>query len=349
MSGISLFISHSSQANMSTATEEVKKKKKKTSDKIVSNDNSKGQYTKINNISSLPPVAPPIAPVVSTMPKINLSSSSATATKATAGATGTSSTTIKASTTVMTEDPFFSFRDRVRIEVENVQKKHKKVMKLMQTVDTSSSVEFKDSRRDLTKMVRSVDKDIKELSIAVETIEKNRLKYPHVKDADLTGRRNAVASMASEIDGIKKSMESGDVRRKLDDDSRGITIKKGDTSADLEAQNAMKQISKENNKFIKNQKQETMLMINQQDDQLESLGGAVDRLGDIGRNVNQELKEQDKMLDALDKDMDDASNRMAQVQEVLGKLLKTKDGCQIWSIVILVVVLLILVACVIWL
>jgi hypothetical protein len=38
-------------------------------------------------------------------------------------------------------------------------------------------------------------------------------------------------------------------------------------------------------------------VIRQQDAQLDTLGTAVDRLGKIGRDVNQELKEQNIMLD----------------------------------------------------
>ena len=48
------------------------------------------------------------------------------------------------------------------------------------------------------------------------------------------------------------------------------------------------------------------------------------------------------MLNQLDSDMDDAGEKMNFVLERLGKLLKTKDGCQLWTIVILVIVLIIL-------
>jgi hypothetical protein len=54
------------------------------------------------------------------------------------------------------------------------------------------------------------------------------------------------------------------------------------------------------------------------------------------------------MLDELDKEMEDASSNMASVQEALGKLLNTKDGCQIWTIVVLALILIALVAMVIW-
>ena len=82
---------------------------------------------------------------------------------------------------------------------------------------------------------------------------------------------------------------------------------------------------------------------------MDGLGRAVDRLGEISRNINQEVKEQNVLLDHLDREIDESAEKMNVVQDALGKLLKTKDGCQIWTIVILGVILILLVCLVIWL
>lgn len=102
------------------------------------------------------------------------------------------------------------------------------------------------------------------------------------------------------------------------------------------------QLNDENSKFIKGQKQQTVQMIKQQDDNLVVLGSAVDRVGEMAKTINTEVKEQSIMLDGLDQDINDASSRLNTVQEALGKLLKTKDGCQIWTIVILTAILMLL-------
>ena len=99
---------------------------------------------------------------------------------------------------------------------------------------------------------------------------------------------------------------------------------------------------------MNNQRATTQQTINQQDESLDGLGRAVDRLGEIGRNINQEVKEQNVLLDHLDREVDESTEKMNVVQEALGKLLKTKDGCQIWTIVILGVILILLVCLVIW-
>ena len=97
-----------------------------------------------------------------------------------------------------------------------------------------------------------------------------------------------------------------------------------------------------NDKFVKQQKQQTQQLIERQDQNLDQLGVAVDRLGKIGQEINEEVREQSVMLDELGNEIDDNADRMNVVQAALAKLLKTKDGCKIWTIVILTLILILL-------
>jgi hypothetical protein len=145
--------------------------------------------------------------------------------------------------------------------------------------------------------------------------------------------------MTKEINDVKGGMESPAVRRKMEDDEN--KAKRGTNDENL---GAVTNIEKENSKFIRGQQQIQKEQINQQDVQIGRLGEAVTRLDGIGRTINTELKEQNVLLQELDDDLDDAGNKMNVVMAKLSKLLKTKDGCQIWTIVILAVILVILVA-----
>eukprot|EP01034_Spumella_vulgaris_P022207 gene22207-28321_t len=132
-----------------------------------------------------------------------------------------------------------------------------------------------------------------------------------------------------------------------DDDRRGKNNNADDAYSALNPSNSSSSAN-DNAGFIKNQKLQTREMVDIQDKNLDQLGQAVDRLGEIGRTINTEIKEQDVLLDALGNEIDDASNKMNTVQGALEKLLQTKDGCQIWTIVILAFILILLVALVIW-
>lgn len=54
------------------------------------------------------------------------------------------------------------------------------------------------------------------------------------------------------------------------------------------------------------------------------------------------------MLNEVDRDMDEASDAMGMMMGKLGKLLKTKDNCQIWSVIILTLTLIALIFAVLY-
>lgn len=91
-----------------------------------------------------------------------------------------------------------------------------------------------------------------------------------------------------------------------------------------------------------------MELINKQDKQLEHLGTAVSQLGHMAGSINEELKEQNQMLDTMDQDLEAAGDRMNNVMVQLSKLMKTKDKCQLYLILILICILLILGKYLLW-
>lgn len=128
---------------------------------------------------------------------------------------------------------------------------------------------------------------------------------------------------------MKAGLDSGAVRKKIEEDEH---------NADF----STNPMARSNNDFVANQQQTTKRMIDQQDASLDSLGVAVDRLGQIGKDIHEEVAEQNVLLDSLGNEVDDAGNKMNVVTASLSKLLKTKDGCQIWTIVILTFILILL-------
>lgn len=129
---------------------------------------------------------------------------------------------------------------------------------------------------------------------------------------------------------MKANLDSPAVRKRLEEDER--------SGADF----STNPMARGNEDFVQNQQQQSKRMIEQQDASLESLGVAVDRLGAIGKDIHDEVKEQNSLLDSLGNEVDDAGNKMNVVTASLSKLLQTKDGCQIWTIVILTFILILL-------
>ena len=81
----------------------------------------------------------------------------------------------------------------------------------------------------------------------------------------------------------------------------------------------------------------------EQDRELSALSGIMDRLGKMGRAINEELKQQGSMIDELTADVDMTQGRMNAAMSVVKKMLKSNDRGKYCAILILTVVLVILV------
>jgi len=241
------------------------------------------------------------------------------------------------------QDPYFGVRDNVKAQCDKMKVKNKRFHDMLRSVNTASNLEFKDLRKALAKDVRGVEKQLRDLRGAIEMVENNRAKFPGISNPELGQRKVFVDDMTYIVTEIKKGMESQSVRQKL---------AKDETDARMAKQQSMKTSAlptdNTNEGFLRNQRQQTHQIIDQQDIALTDLGASVDRLGDMGRVINTELREQNQMLDELDDDIDEAGNKMNFVMAKLAKLLKTKDGCLIWTIVLLTLLLVILIALTIW-
>merc|ERR1712232_1273238 len=94
-------------------------------------------------------------------------------------------------------------------------------------------------------------------------------------------------------------------------------------------------IENNNNEFIIDSQARTSLLFRQQDETLDDLDVAITRVGHLAGNIHDEIHEQNKILAEMDKDLDDAEERMGVVMGKLSKVLKTKDRYQICTILAL--------------
>lgn len=242
------------------------------------------------------------------------------------------------------EDPYYEVRDAVKKQVDSIKRTHDSFQDLVRSADSTAS-QIKEMRRNLVIDIRAADKDFKVLKNSVANIEKDRSQYSSIKDSEFEARKNFISDMQKVLKIVKAGVESEAVKRKLDDDAtkskhQGIDGNYAAMSAGIE---------KSNSRFVENQSLQAKQMINVQDEALDALGQGVDRLNDLGSTINVELRDQNKLLGGLSGDMDEAEGKMNMVNHYLNKLLKSKDGCQYGTIAVLAIILLILVACIIWL
>ena len=136
---------------------------------------------------------------------------------------------------------------------------------------------------------------------------------------------------------MQQYFEGDEVKRKMIADERiGVAKNTG-------ALGATNSDEAENTHFIVDKQAEARMIMQQQDEDLSELGQGVDRLNQMSMGINQELQTQNRMLDDLDRDIDEAAEKMNFVMGKLAKLLKTKDTCQICVILALTFILIVLI------
>lgn len=87
-------------------------------------------------------------------------------------------------------------------KAEQLKVRHEKFQDLVKNVDTSSNQEFMELRKGLVGDVRSIDRKLKGLKEAVEVVEKNRSKFPLIKDSELDLRRQFISSVQLIVNGM---------------------------------------------------------------------------------------------------------------------------------------------------
>jgi syntaxin 6 len=240
-------------------------------------------------------------------------------------------------------DPFYHFKSSLEEKIAVLENATTVFVGMVKTTDTASNPEYASGKKKLKKLTKVCEATLRDLSDSLRVVSNDRAAFDHINDDEFNDRTNFVNDMNKTLAKIKSDCNSDSVQRKVLQDERNAAQARGGNLG------ATDKYEQKNTDFIYDQQASAQVMMRQQDETLEDLGGAVDRVGNIAVTINEELAYQNKALDELATDLDDAEEKLGVVMGKLGKLLKTKDGCQLWTIVSLFLVLVVLCALVFYL
>lgn len=190
----------------------------------------------------------------------------------------------------------------------------------------------------LARELKSAEKQMRDLTLTVDLVQRDRAQFAHIDDYELDQRTTYIGETKKTLAGISAAFKSDEVKRKvLADERAGLSTAQG---ANLGATSSE---AMEDTHFIHDKQAEARMIMAEQDEDLAELGLGVDRLNEMSSNIHQELQVQNRMLNDLDRDLDEAAEKMNFVMGKLAKLLKTKDSCQIWTVVLLTLILILLI------
>eukprot|EP00615_Pteridomonas_danica_P007056 CAMPEP_0114350954 /NCGR_PEP_ID=MMETSP0101-20121206/16800_1 /TAXON_ID=38822 ORGANISM="Pteridomonas danica, Strain PT" /NCGR_SAMPLE_ID=MMETSP0101 /ASSEMBLY_ACC=CAM_ASM_000211 /LENGTH=228 /DNA_ID=CAMNT_0001490547 /DNA_START=70 /DNA_END=753 /DNA_ORIENTATION=- len=222
-------------------------------------------------------------------------------------------------------DPFYVVKDELSEKVAALKNRSKTFKRLLETTNTAKDPEFKECRRAFTRELKSSEKQMRDLTLTVDLVLKDRAQFAHIDDYELDERSKYISETKEVLAEISLTLKGEEVKRKMVADER--TELENRPASNLGATNSE---AMENTHFIHDKQAEARMIMREQDEDLVELGQGVDRLQELSSGINQELKVQNKMLNDLDADIEEAAEKMNFVMGKLAKLLKTKDTCQIW-------------------
>lgn len=186
--------------------------------------------------------------------------------------------------------------------------------KLSQSLPTLS-----ESQR--SKRIQALSYDVQDLSEAVQVARQDRHRF-NLSEQELASRERFVREMQSNIvtaRNFRTTRTAGHGKDEL-----------------------LSQTRRANDAYINDEMMQQEQIMRHQDEQLDELAGAVQRIGNMGRDMHIELEEQGQLLDNLGEEMEDTSSRMKRVRQSLDRFIEETGPRQFCTIVWLSVTFLVL-------
>jgi len=252
-------------------------------------------------------------------------------------------------------DPFYVFREDLYRKLDLVEDALQKFTSLSSSDNNNSNnrSQRQKQKKLVKRAIRTAESTLRDVKTTVSLVESQRDRFPHIDASELYERQALVTTSQDRLEKAKQSLEESPnnnnffftnkkknnkenttVAKKTNDNNNGYS--NGDDvtiNSDIESNNN----NNNNNNAL------TQTLMKQQDSMLDELGVAVERVGTMAQTMDEEIGYQNKLLENLEDDLDDAEEKLGLVMGKLGKLLKTKDKWQLRSILVLVLIMLVLI------
>lgn len=237
-------------------------------------------------------------------------------------------------TSSQSNDPYFLCRDDLATRLKKLQASFENWEVLLRNENTETSASFKKAHAELNKRLRGSKKMLNELTHSVNYVKQNRSNFPHITQEEFETRQAFVTSSKAAISKVQNALRGKAALGKMEKDKREVLAATGG-SGKVKAVSIAGATTEE---YVHNGRAHQKQVLEAQDRDMEEIEIALDGIHEAGTDIYNELDDQTKMIDDLNKDVEKTQNAMDKVNENLGKLLATKDGCQIGIVIAMSVV-----------
>lgn len=226
-------------------------------------------------------------------------------------------------------DPYYEAQDEVKSAIKKMQGMHATWKQLLDSENTARSQRFQDAHAELAAELRQLDMDLQDISATISMVEGNRVAFS-ISDAEIAARKRFVTGSRSTIKEYQNEVTGQRTLSKLESDKKSSLMRSSASGSNSGARQAP---SKHNQDFLNSQRESQMQIMTRQDEDLTEISASAQRLNNSAQVINNELKEQQKMLEELDDDLDKQTEKLNFVMKRMGKLLKTSDNKQLCLII----------------
>jgi len=241
-------------------------------------------------------------------------------------------------------DPFRAVQEEVTAAADGIQKELTKFQKL-----PTKSPKHEPMRQRIMSKVSELQVDLQDMQATIDIALKDPAKFA-LTPSELMSRQTFVRDLQAQNNDARDMLDPTVAAGRLQAkgamqrvDRNELLCGNGDSSSPPATSRTRDQAAwADNENSLQQQQQQQQDLMSSQDQELGVLGGALDRLGAMGKTINEELKAQGKELDAFSSEVDDTSNKMTQATAVMKKMLKQKDRGKFCAILVLSLVLILL-------
>ncbi|CAB9502952.1 Syntaxin-6 [Seminavis robusta] len=260
------------------------------------------------------------------------------------GPSGALSQPLNASTVeddVDSSDPYYVFQSDLCNKLELVDEALAEFLRVVHQTDTAVNThELKEAKKHLKRAIKNAEPLLGDVQATIQLVEKDREKF-HIDNTELYDRKALVNTSMERLNLARQEMNSEEVKRKLVVDNRAKTLRRTNNNNSNAAENGTAQ-QQANAEFIADSHARASMLIMQQDEALDDLDSAVVRVGHMAETIHEEIGTQNKMLEDMDADLANAEEQLGMVMGKLAKLLKTKNKCQLGTILCLLAIVIVL-------
>lgn len=233
-------------------------------------------------------------------------------------------------------DPFHVVKERVQDRIKQLSIDFTAWKEALNTTNTYTNPQFKPLTQNIKVALKAISADLRDLDQTIKIVEQNRDKFRDISDHELSQRKKFVNETKAYVQEVVSTLQSPRTKGKIErDQNEALTRPATELSTFGSGRGMQAEYEREAAAFIEEKRLQQQQLEEQQDVVLDDMAAALERLGVMSHDIQRELREQERELEALHGEVDEANTQMQIVLKKIHKLLGTSNNGKLCCILIL--------------